>query len=285
MRALAQYIMRGRKQAAVVAFFGSLLPLVSPAAVSLVTLSKGFAEGLLVFLWGCLPLLIAFYVSGVSPMITLATLAGMIVVLLSSEVLRQTVSWSRALLVLVFASAAGTLVLNLLFSDSARELEALVAGIFSQAQEQSGSGVTTFEPGRAFLLGVIGYVVALTSVACLVLARWWQAALYNQGGFQREFHRLRFSPLVALSLVVAVTACYMAPQEYASWAGLLGLPLFLAGIGLVHFTVAHYQIGAHWLAVFYVGLVIIGPLSLVLVGLGLLDSILNIRTRLVKGND
>lgn len=285
MRALAQYILRGRMQAAIVAFFGSLLPLVSPAAVSLVTLSKGLAEGLLVLLWGCLPLLIAFYVSGVSPMITLATLAGMMVVLVSSAVLRQTVSWSSTLLVLVSVSAAGTLVLNLLFSDSARELETLVAGMFSQLQEQSETSTAPFEPGRTFLLGVIGYVVALTSVVCLVLARWWQASLYNEGGFQREFHGLRFSPAVALSLVVGVTACYMAPQEYGSWAGLLGLPLFLAGIGLVHFVVAHYQIGAHWLAVFYVGLVIVGPLSLVLVGLGLLDSILNIRTRLVKGKE
>ncbi len=66
--------------------------------------------------------------------------------------------------------------------------------------------------------------------------------------------------------------------------GLLGLPLLLGGIGLVHFTVAYYQIGAP-AGSFYVGLVIIGPLSLVLVGLGLLDSILNIRTRLVKGKN
>lgn len=283
MRALAQYIMRGRIQASVVAFFGSLLPLLSPATVSLVTLSKGLAEGSLILLWGCLPLLIAFYVSGVSPMITLATSAGMVVVLMSSEVLRQTLSWSRTLLVLVFISAVGSVVLNLLFSDSARELEALVADMFRQLQEQGETGAAPFQPGRTFLLGVIAYVVALTSVACLVLARWWQAALYNQGGFQREFHQLRFSPAVALSLIVGVTACYMAPLEYGSWAGLLGLPLFLAGIGLVHFTVAYYQIGVHWLAVFYVGLVIIGPLSLVLVGLGLLDSILNIRTRLGKG--
>lgn len=285
MRALAQYIMRGRMQAAVVAFFGSLLPLISPAAVSLVTLSKGPAEGFLVLLWGSLPLLIAFYVSGVSPMITLATSVGMVVVLVSSAVLRQTLSLSRTLLVMVLVSTAGTLMLNLLFSDSARELEVLVADMFSRLQEQGETTAAPFQPGRVFLLGVIGYVVALTSVACLVLARWWQATLYNQGGFQREFHQLRFSPAVALLLVVGVTACYMSPQEYGSWAGLLGLPLFLAGIGLVHFTVSHYQVGAHWLAIFYVGLVIIGPLSLVLVGLGLLDSILNIRTRLVKGKN
>lgn len=45
MRALAEFIVRGRLQAALVALFGSLVPLVSPAAISLVTLNKGLSEG------------------------------------------------------------------------------------------------------------------------------------------------------------------------------------------------------------------------------------------------
>ena len=279
MRALAEFIMRGRLQAALVAFFGSLLPLLSPAAISLVTLSKGLSEGGLVMLWALMPLLMAFYVSELSPMITLASIAGLIVVVAASELLRSSTSWSRTLVFIVVISGLVAIALDVLFTEQADALELMVVNLFSQVQQQLE---TAFIPGRTFLLGVIGYVIALTSIVCLVLGRWWQATLYNQGGFRLEFHQLRFSLVSAVTLLVGVVACYFAPQEYSSWAGLLGLPLLLGGIALVHYSVAFYQLGAHWLAIFYVGLFMIGPLSLILVGLGFIDSIMNIRSRLAR---
>ncbi len=280
MRALAEFIMRGRLQAALVALVGSLVPMLSPATVSLVTLSRGVKEGLLVMLWGLLPLLMAFYGSAINPVITLATMAGLLVVVTSSEVLRVTVSWTSTLTVMMALSALSVLLLNLLFDSSVANLEVAVANMFSQLQKQAGDSEAAFMPGRTFLLGVIGYVVALTTVISLILGRWWQAQLYNPGGFREEFHALRFNRNVGIALLAGVAVCYLSPEEYASWAGLLGLPLLLSGIALVHHTVAFYQIGAHWLAIFYVGLLMIGPLSLILVGLGFLDSVLNIRARL-----
>ena len=271
--------MRGRLQAALVAFFGSLLPLLSPAAISLVTLNKGLSEGGLVMLWALLPLLMAFYVSELSPMITLASIAGLIVVVAASELLRSSTSWSRTLVFIVVISGLAAIALDVLFTEQADALELMIVNLFSQVQQQLE---TAFIPGRTFLLGVIGYVIALTSIVCLVLGRWWQATLYNQGGFRLEFHQLRFSLVSAATLLVGVVVCYFAPQEYSSWAGLLGLPLLLGGIALVHYSVAFYQLGAHWLAIFYVGLFMIGPLSLILVGLGFIDSIMNIRSRLAR---
>ncbi|WP_461516082.1 hypothetical protein [Porticoccus sp.] len=283
MRALAEFIMRGRMQAALVALAGSLVPMLSPAAVSLVTLGRGLRDGLLVMLWGLLPLMIALYGTGINPMITLATMAGLIVVVAASAYLRLSASWSSTLTVVLLLSALSVLLLNLLFGSSVAALEEIVAKMFSQLQQQAGSEEPAFQPGRIFLLGVIGYMVALTAVISLVLGRWWQAMLYNPGGFREEFHRLRFDPKIGIALLACVAACYLLPQEYASWAGLVGLPLLLGGIALVHHTIATYQIGAHWLAIFYVGLLMIGPFSLILVGLGFLDSILNIRSRLAKG--
>jgi len=280
MRALAELIMRGRLQAALVAFFGSLVPLVSPAAISLVTLSKGLSEGVLVMLWALLPLLVTFYYVGdLSPMITLSSIAGLIVVMTASEILRLSASWSRTLIFVLVVSGLAATVLNVVFSEQANALELVVANLFSQVQQEQENA---FVPGRTFLLGVIGYVIALTSVVCLILGRWWQAMLSNPGGFQLEFHQLRFSPVMAVVLFVGVAACYFAPHEYSSWAGLLGLPLLLGGIALVHYTVTFYQLGGHWLAIFYVGLFLIGPMSLILVGLAFLDSIMNIRSRLVQ---
>jgi hypothetical protein len=47
--------MRGRAQACGVAVFGSLLPLISPATIGLITLRKDSSEGLIVALGRCCP--------------------------------------------------------------------------------------------------------------------------------------------------------------------------------------------------------------------------------------
>lgn len=279
MRALAEFIMRGRVQAALVAFFGNLLPLISPASVSLVTLNKGLSEGALLTLWALLPLLIAFFVSDINAMVTLSSIVGVIGVMAASELLRVSASWARTLVFVVVFSGVAALVLDFLFAEQAEVFELVVANLFREIQQQQENA---FIPERNFLLGVIGYVIALTSVICLVLGRWWQAMLYNPGGFKSEFHQLRLGVGPAAILVAGVVVCNVASQEFSSWVGLLGLPLLLGGLALVHYSVAFYQLGGHWLVIFYVVLFTVSPLSLVLIGLGFLDSIMNIRSRLVR---
>ena len=279
MRALAEFIMRGRVQAALVAFFGNLLPLISPASVSLVTLNKGLSEGALLTLWALLPLLIAFFVSDINAMVTLSSIVGVIGVMAASELLRISASWARTLVFVVVFSGVAALVLDFLFAEQAEVFELVVANLFREIQQQQENA---FIPERNFLLGVIGYVIALTSVICLVLGRWWQAMLYNPGGFKSEFHQLRLGVGPAAILVAGVVVCNVASQEFSSWVGLLGLPLLLGGLALVHYSVAFYQLGGHWLVIFYVVLFTVSPLSLVLIGLGFLDSIMNIRSRLVR---
>ena len=279
MRALAEFIMRGRAQAALVAFFGNLLPLISPASVSLVTLNKGLSEGALLTLWALLPLLIAFFVSDINAMVTLSSIVGVIGVMAASELLRISASWARTLVFVVVFSGVAALVLDFLFAEQAEVFELVIANLFREIQQQQENA---FIPGRNFLLGVIGYVIALTSVICLVLGRWWQAMLYNPGGFKSEFHQLRLGVGSAAILVAGVVVCNVASQEFSSWVGLLGLPLLLGGLALVHYSVTFYQLGSHWLVIFYVVLFTVSPLSLVLIGLGFLDSIMNIRSRLVR---
>jgi len=282
MRALAELIMRGRVQAALVAFFGNLLPLISPAAVSLVTLSKGLSEGALLTLWALLPLLIAFFISDINAMVTLSSIVGVLGVMAASELLRLSASWARTLMFVVVFSGLAAPILNFLFAEQASAFELVVANLFREVQQQQDNA---FIPGRHFLLGVIGYVIALTSVICLVLGRWWQAMLYNPGGFQSEFHQLRFGMVQAVILLTGVVVCNFATQEFSSWAGLLGLPLLLGGLALVHYSVAFYQLGSHWLVIFYVVLFTVSPLTMVLIGIGFFDSILNIRSRLVKRSE
>ena len=52
------------------------------------------------------------------------------------------------------------------------------------------------------LTGVMASSLQVTCLLCLMLARYWQASLYNPGGFGREFRSLRLAPAVAVILLL-----------------------------------------------------------------------------------
>ena len=285
MHALAEFIMRGRMQAALVAFCGNLVPVISPAVVGLVGLRKGLSESLLVGLWAVLPSLLAFYISDLNPLVIAASIAGIVVVVLAAEVLKSSISWHYTLIAISGVSAAVAILLSVLMNSELTALQQMLAELFADIRKQQQLTEPGFVPGETFLTGLIGYIVALNAVASLLLARWWQAMLYNPGGFQLEFHQLRLSVREATLLLIGVVFCQLGSAEYFSWAELLGLPLLLSGIALVHFIVANRKLGGHWLVMFYIGLIMFGPLSLILIAVGFIDSIVNFRSRLVAGGD
>lgn len=280
MKALAEFIMAGRFKAALVAFFGNLLPLISPAAVGLVALRRSVADATLVMLWALLPLIVLLNTSDVSALMIWASLLSVSVVVLGALTLRSTTSWAWALLAMVLASAVASLLARLNLAAELEAMRASILEVFAELAKQQEQ-VIDLVPSDVFLSGLIAWAVALTAITALLLARWWQALLYNPGGFRSEFHGLRMNRGVAVMLMAGLSFCYLLSGDYFPWGNLLGLPLLLSGIALVHHTVAFAQFGSHWLVVFYMSLVLmVGPLSTVLVGLGFLDSLLDFRTRL-----
>jgi len=279
MRALAEFIMRGRMQAGSVAFFGNLVPFVSPAAVSLVTLTRGSSEGFLLVLWALMPLLVILFTSNdANAIVMLLSIVSVVCVWLASELMKLRSSWPEVLIFIVAMSAISTILMAIFFADKLTALETLITEFFKGAQQYENK----FAIGKNFLVGVAGYVVALTSVVSLMLGRWWQAALYNPGGFKLEFHQLRFSVTSSVIILVGMFIFEYILQDCSSWASLLSLPLMLSGIALLHYGVTFFQLSSYWLLVFYAALLFLSPLSIMLVGVGFLDSIFNIRSRLSK---
>ncbi len=82
--------------------------------------------------------------------------------------------------------------------------------------------------------------------------------------------------------MVAVIALQFLSPGLMPWASMMGLPLLLAGVALTHHTVSSLGLGTVWLVLFYVGLILIGPLSMVLIGVGFLDSFFDFRTRIAR---
>jgi len=281
LRALAELIMRGRVQACGVAVFGSLLPLISPATIGLVTLRRDSSEGLIVALWALLPWLALYLTSSMSPLLTLAPSAALVVIVVAANILRTTVSWQWTLIGAGLASAVAVAIVGLAASADVDQVVAEVAELVAQVSAQAGvSEQLSLVPDRTFVLGLLAWMVALTVVSSLFVARWWQALLFNPGGFREEFHGFRLQRQIAIILFAIVVAGVALPREFTPWVELMSLPLLIAGVALVHSSVALMGWGGQWLGLMYFGLFFIGPTGAVLVGLGLVDSILNLRSRL-----
>ena len=286
MRALAEFIMRGRLQAALVAAVGNLVPVVSTATVGLVALRRGMLDGLLILFWAALPVIVLGSVtSGVNLLLMVATGAALLVVLLAAEVLKQTVSWSYTLLVSLLGTALATGLMSGVFPEQVSQLESALAAFFQEVSQQSGENADLIMPTKAMLLGVVAYVTLLNVVVSLLVARWWQSMLYNPGGFRSEMHGFRMQVYPAIILMAGVVGCYFYQPDYAGWASFLGLPLLMGGLCLLHYLVAATAMGVHWLVLVYVGIVLFGPLTLLLMFVGLADSLLNLRSRIIPKGD
>ncbi len=296
MRALAEFIMRGRWQASVVALLGNLVPLLSPAAVGLVALRRGLPDGILVLLWACLPLVAMLFMDAANTFVMLSSVAGLVVVLVAAEVLKGTVSWPLTLLSVVVACSVAMVVVSFVFATASTQAVNDVQAVLVSLKEQVGLEASPFYLLMAatatsigvevismtFVLGFMSWLTALNVIASLMLARWWQALLVNPGGFQQEFHSLRMDKMVAVPLLLAVLLCNLGSAEYGTWGSLLGMPLLVAGLGLAHYSVKARGMGTFWLVLMYMGLVLVGPLSMVLIVVAFLDSFMNFRARLDK---
>jgi len=286
LRALAEFIMRGRAQACAVAFLGNLFPLISPATVGLVSLRKGSQEGVVVLLWAALPLIASYFFDQGSSLLTFISGLSLLMTLIAANVLRVTGSWQWTILTSMLTAMMVMFAIALLLSTDVDLLVDRLSTMFAELAQQQSAQVEPFIASRPLVLGLGALMLAVSTILCLFVSRWWQAMLYNPGGFGEEFRQLRLDVRAAgLSIMAFVVALYL-PTEYRFWAELMVLPLLLSGLSLMHYGVNVAALGKAWLVFMYVGLVVSGPvIGGLLVGLGLADSLLNLRLKLTASKD
>lgn len=289
MKALAEFVMRGRAQALTVALAGSVVVLfawVSAAVVALVTLRKGPAEGLWVLAWALLPAgVIAWRFGDTSVVALLLGTVGL------ALVLRASVSLSLTLLASIpVGIAAGLLMLSLGegFLEQVRtELVEPYFAYLEQVASRGGEMVTLPRPGVGAIAGMIGAGTSTLSVLSLLLARYWQAALYNPGGFGEEFRALRFPAALSLALLLGVLLVFSQGAEWRTWAMTGVAPLMFAGLGLVHARARHRGWSSALLGLFYAAWFLFGAVQMLVVLLAVVDGWWNFRRRwgVVPGNN
>lgn len=283
MKGLAEFAMRGRSQALLVVLIAAsslMFSWIGAAVLALVILRKGVESGAWLLLWALLPagtLLMFFGDSG--PLMNLIGTAILAVVL------RTTVS----LPVTLVASAAIGVVTGLAMvtfgADALSQMEVLLTEFLGNLEQQLSSGekdavaVVLHKPSALQIAGMLGLINAMGSSLCLLLARWWQAVLYNPGGFGQEFKALLIPPAMTLSLMVFAIGLFSSGMDYRTWAGIFVVPLTFAGLALVHARAALRGQGSGWLTGFYLMWLFFDPVKLIVVFVAIADSWMNFRQR------
>ena len=280
MKAIAEFAMRGRFQALLLTVAGAgsiMFCWISAAVLALVTLRKGVGNGAQLLLWALLPSGVLLYTVGDSGPLSL-----MVGTALLALVLRITVSLPLAVLV---STAVGILSGLALLAFGSQYLEQVV-GLFGeflanveQQLSQGGEAIELARPTAAQIAGMMGAGTGMMSVLCLMLGRYWQAALYNPGGFGSEFRLLRYTPAVATALGLAAVALSALGLEYRTWAVIVLLPLNFAGLALVHARVQHKGQGTGWLIGFYLAWLLLDPVKMMVVFAAIADSWFDFRQR------
>ena len=284
MKSVAEFVMRGRWQALLVTVAGAgslLFCWLSAAVLALVTLRKGAMSGGWLFLWALLPAGTLYYVYGDSGPLLL--LAGTNVLAL---VLRATVNLPLTVLVGVVVGVLTGLFMVAFSGAYLDQMAAALGELLGNLERQLSQGEQVVQiprPGVGQIAGMIGAGIAMMSVMCLLLARYWQAALYNPGGFGREFRELHYPVAVSLALVLAALVLATFDERLRTWAMICLLPLTFSGLALVHAHAAMRGRGAGWLAGFYVVWLIFDPVKLAVVFIAFADSWFNFRRRWAGG--
>lgn len=283
MKGLANFVMRGRLQALVVVVAGAgslLFCWISAAALALVTLREGVGSGAWLFLWALLPAGTLLYVYGDSG--PLGLLVGTMVLAL---VLRTTVSLSLAVLAAVGVGVVTGLALMAFAAEYLAQMVAFFGeflGSLEQQLSKEGQAIELPRPEAGQIAGMLGAGTAMMSILCLLLARYWQASLYNPGGFGAEFKALYYSPVVSFALVVAAIALWSLGVQYRTWAMICLLPLTFAGLALIHARVEALGQSKGWLIWFYITWLLFDPVKFLLVLFVIADSWFKFRQRWPK---
>lgn len=283
MRALAEFVMRGRKQATLVVVAAAALPLLfwlSAAASSLVLLRRGLSDSLGVVAWGLLPAAVWWYMGDPRVlMVLLGTLA-------LAQALRSEVPWRQVMLYSVGVGVVYALVLGAVFGEPIARLSGEVQKVLPQALPGVWEQMSGEEQGRleailtSVLTGLLAALLQMLTLFSLMLGRYWQGLLYNPGGFGREFRELRFPPLMGALLLAGALLGPNLGAGMAMLTPLCSVPLVFAGLALVHGLVAQGRLGRFWLIGLYVSLVLFVQLLYPLLAfLAVVDSLLDFRGR------
>ncbi len=303
MHGFATLILKGRIQAIMIAAVAAVMSMILPplshisgAVVALVALRNGANEAILVGAGAALMLVLMGFVASVDNTVTSLFAVSMVAVIwlpviIAALVLRTWRSLTLSLTAVGVMALVSMLVFYLVIGDVKGWWHTVLSSVFetmlqTQAMHLSGFEVEDWLNNiAAIMTGIVGAGLIYTLMINLCLARWWQALLFNPGGFRQEFHGLRLDWRIAAAALPFAVLSNIGPdviQSYCQDAMVIIMALFsLSGLALVHAVVAFKQWPKMVLGIMYALTIFLLPqLVVILAAMGLTDSWLDFRRRL-----
>jgi hypothetical protein len=123
----------------------------------------------------------------------------------------------------------------------------------------------------------------------LFMARWWQSALYNPGGFRGEYLSLRVHPPMAIASILIVAIAWMMTGTVAEicWnITILFVVLYtFVGTAILHASFAEMKMKRFMVPFLYITLVLVPHIIALVVIVGIVDVWLDLRSKILKKTD
>jgi hypothetical protein len=307
LRRITDFILQGRLQAMGTAFACAFIPLVGSVSIliaGLVTLRKGVQEGALVLVAATLPLLISYVglpVESSGDYTVSPTDAVVIIVIINvltwvyAVALRRFSSWSLVLQFAGLVSIVAVVTVHVVYPDVQAWWQNWLTNYFSNIEQATGqmtaqdvktnhgmiaNVVTGIAP---YATGIVAMALSFYALLELLLSRWWQSAMFNPGGLQKELLEIRMSYAAGALFVLGMLVSYWGGYSLVvDVMPTLYLVFGMAGLSLLHFIAKVRKVNWVWMGLFYIG-ISLAPMAILLVAMiALLDTWIDFRKRLQK---
>lgn len=136
---------------------------------------------------------------------------------------------------------------------------------------------------KYFATGLITVSIMFNVLLQLLVARWWQAVMFNPGGLRKELLQIRLGHITALVFAIEIILSYAGNDFALDTLPILYGAFFGAGLSLIHSLTELTKYPVLWLVLFYGVLVWLFPLSIIIIGIiALFDTGFDFRKRFIE---
>ena len=298
---MASFIMAGRMQAAIFVVLSTLISLVlsplivfSNAAIALITLRKGWQQGILYALLASITLVVvSVLLQQQASSALIAGIATWLPMVLIASALAVTNSWGKTLQLTLLLGTAGVLLFHLTHPDASafwkpvlEQVKPLLLKTQQTYQLSEGKIDDIINNAAYWMTGIFAATFAIITTLSLIIARNWQALLYNPGGFGEEFRQIAIGKQASIAFIVGIVIAVITANYLIIELIMVGVAVFMfQGLSLAHSIVKQRDMDVRWLVGLYVLMFLLLMQMIVLLAtFGLVDNFADFRRKIAKRN-
>jgi hypothetical protein len=285
------YLLQKRYNAVWVVLLCAFLPFVQiPTAsiailiVGLVTLHQGAKEGFFLLCWMALPAIAATFFGDFGTLLIESVGKGLVVWVMAC-VLAATVSWTVVVQATVACGVVLVAVAHLLVPDIQAWWLLQLSPYAAQVQASWNLNLSPdqvklmIERASHFATGVVVAGILALDVVLLLMARSWQATLFNPGGLAKEWRQLRLNYLYSAMVIAVSSSIWLGATWLFDVLPIVLMPFIFAGLSLIHAKLPEQKnIRLPVLIALYTSLLLFAPyVCMMLFGLAFTDSLCDFR--------